>query len=94
MLPRNLSFVYNGTQLEIVRSFKYLGIVFTVGGSFAEAQHTLAGQAQKAIFQLHKYLYKFTFIPPKYTQLQKKPISHFSGQFWKTELRNENMCIP
>ena len=31
MLPRNLSFVYNGTQLEIVRSFKYLGIVFTVG---------------------------------------------------------------
>ena len=26
----------------------------------------------------------------KYTQLQKKPISHFSGQIWKT-LRNEEM---
>ena len=29
-----------------------------------------------------------------YTQLQKKPISHFSGNFLKTELRNENICIP
>ena len=29
-----------------------------------------------------------------YTQLQKKPISHFSGQLWKTELRNENIFIP
>ena len=31
---------------------------------------------------------------PSYTQLQKKPISHFSGQLWKSELRNENMFIP
>ena len=29
-----------------------------------------------------------------YTQLQKKPISHFSGQLWKTELRNEIIFIP
>ena len=29
-----------------------------------------------------------------YTQIQKKPISHFSGQLWKSELRNENICIP
>ena len=30
----------------------------------------------------------------KYTQLQKKPISHFSWQLWKSELRNENIFIP
>ena len=65
LLLRNLVFYYNGHQLEIVKSFKYLGIVFTVGGSFAEAQNTLAGQAQKAIFELNKYLYKFTYITPK-----------------------------
>ena len=29
-----------------------------------------------------------------YTQLQKKPISHFSGHLWKPELRNENIFIP
>ena len=60
LLPRNLVFYYNGHQLEIIKIFKYLGIVFTVGGSFAEAQNTLAGQAQKAIFKLNKYLYKIT----------------------------------
>ena len=52
--------------LEIVKRFKYLGVVFTVSGSFSEAQNTLAGQAQKAIFKLIKYLYKFTFISPKH----------------------------
>ena len=43
ILPRNLAFYYNGQQLEIVKNFKYLGIVFTAGGSFAEAQNALAG---------------------------------------------------
>ena len=49
ILPRNLVFNYNGTLLEIVTNFKYLGIGFTAGRSFSEAQATLAGQAQKAI---------------------------------------------
>ena len=30
----------------------------------------------------------------KYTQLQKKPISQFSEQLGKSELRNENIFIP
>ena len=45
--------------------------------------------------------YHFFFICPIYrhtrtiyTQLQKKPISHFSGQLWKSELRNENIFMP
>ena len=46
----NLVFYYDGEPLEIVSKFKYLGVVFTAGGSFSEAQNTLAGQAQKTIF--------------------------------------------
>ena len=57
-----MSFYYNGERLEYVKEFKYLGTVFTTGGSFAEAQNTLSGQAQKAIFKLNKYLYKFIYI--------------------------------
>ena len=68
ILPRNLAFFYNEQQVEIVNKLRYLGITFTVGGSFSEAQITLAGQAQKAIFQLNKYLYKFTFLPPTQTR--------------------------
>ena len=66
MLPRNLSFYYDDEPLEIVKKFNYLGIVFTTGGSFAEAQMTLAGQSQKAIFKMKKYLYKFTFLSPRH----------------------------
>ena len=86
LLPRNLSFSYEGEVLEIVKSFKYLGIVFTAGGSFSEAQNTLAGQAQKAIFKLNKYLYKFTFISPEHKlELFDKlisPILNYSCEVW------------
>jgi hypothetical protein len=42
-LQSNISFSYNGNPVEIVCKFTYLGIVFTTGGSFSEAQSTLAG---------------------------------------------------
>ena len=37
---------------------------------------------------------KDTNVNKNYTQLQKKPISHFSGELWKIEVRNENIFIP
>ena len=58
ILNRNLKFYYNIEVLEIVNKFSYLGIVFTAGGSFRDTQATLAGQAQKAIYKLKRYLFK------------------------------------
>ena len=61
-------------------------MVFTVGGSFSEAQNTLAGQAQKAIFQLNKYLYKFTILSPRHKlDLFDKlilPILNYGSEVW------------
>ena len=34
ILPRNLRFFYNNQELEIIKSFSYLGIVFTPGVHF------------------------------------------------------------
>ena len=86
LLPRNLAFTYNRIPLEIVSQFKYIGIVFTPSGSFSEAQSTLAGQAQKAIFKLNKYLHKFTYISPKHKlDLFEKlvsPILNYSSAVW------------
>ena len=86
ILSRNLSFYYNEQQFEIVNKFRYLGLVFTVGGSFSEAQNTLAGHAQKAIFQLNKYLYKFTFLSPRHKlDLFDKlllPILNYGSEVW------------
>ena len=64
-LPRNMAFVYDNEPLEIVNTMRYLGIVFTPGGSFSEAQNTLPGQAQNSIFKMNKYLHKFIFFNTK-----------------------------
>jgi hypothetical protein len=65
-LPRNLEFLYNEQSIQIVNNFCYLGVVFTSGGSLSTAHNTIAGQAQKAVFKLNKYLYKFTYLQPKH----------------------------
>ena len=36
-LRRHLNFEYNGENIEIVKKFTYLGVVFMTGGSFSEA---------------------------------------------------------
>ena len=38
ILPRNLSFTFQGNMIEIVNKFVYLGISFSTGGSFTETQ--------------------------------------------------------
>lgn len=85
-LARNLKFYYDGLELSIVGSFSYLGVVFTPGGSFSLAQNTLSGQAQKAIFRLNSYLYKFTEISP-YHRLELfdklvAPILNYAAEVW------------
>ena len=57
ILPRDLKFYLDNSIIEIISKFSYLGIVFTTGGSFSEAQKTLSGQAQKAIYKLKRYFY-------------------------------------
>ena len=54
-LAQNLVFMYGDINLEIVKKFNYLGIVFTPGGSFSEAQTSLSGQDFKAINAMNRY---------------------------------------
>lgn len=86
ILPRLLKFYYGVEELEIVSSFSYLGIVFTPGGSFSNAQKTLSGQAQKAIFKLNRYLHDFVNVTPRHTlELFDKlvtPILNYGAEVW------------
>lgn len=86
ILPKNMKFYYNDVEIQIVNSFSYLGIVFTPGGSFSNAQSTLAGQAQKAIFKLNSYLYKFIDISPIHVlDLFDKlvlPVLNYGAEVW------------
>ena len=85
-LPRDLRFIYNGEEIEIVKQFSYLGIVFTFGGSCHETQETLAGQALKAISAMNTYLYKFTHLKPSHIlDLFDKlisPILNYGSELW------------
>ena len=49
-LPNNTVFNSDNVEIEIVKNFTYLGIVFSTGGSFSKTQSALSGQALKAIF--------------------------------------------
>jgi len=85
-LPNNTVFNFDNVEIEIVKNFTYLGIVFSTGGSFSEAQSALSGQALKAIFQMNTYLHKFTSLSVQHRlYLFEKlitPISNYGSQVW------------
>jgi len=93
-LRRNMNFAYKGEVIKIVKSFTYLGIVFTTGGSFTSTFETLAGQASKAVFKLNSYLLNFPSINIQ-TKLQLfdtlvLPILNYGSEIWGL---NESMTL-
>ena len=85
-LAQNLVFMYGDINLEIVKKFNYLGIVFTPGGSFSEAQAILSGQALKAILPMNRYLNNFVHLKPSHIlDLFDKlisPILNYGSEVW------------
>ena len=84
VVSRQTRFYYGDLELETVNKFTYLGIVFTVGGSFADAHIALVGQALKSIFALNKYVRKFVNLKPKHVldlfDKLVKPILSYSSE--------------
>jgi hypothetical protein len=85
-IRQNIQFMYDNKIIEIVSKFTYLGIVFTSGGAFGETTEALCGQAQKAIFKLNSYLYKYPGIKISHSlELFDKlilPILHYGSEVW------------
>ncbi|XP_071172172.1 uncharacterized protein [Mytilus edulis] len=51
-LPRNLNFNLNGTELEIVNSFNYIGIDLARSGNFKRAKPSIANKTTKAFYEV------------------------------------------
>ena len=51
---QNFNFILNNESIEIVKEFKYLGVLFSRSGSFFTAKKHIAAQATRAIFCLLK----------------------------------------
>jgi len=54
---RNFNFTIAGNNIEIVDSYKYLGVYFSSNGSFYKARSHLVSQAWKAMYLLYKRIY-------------------------------------
>lgn len=65
----NLTFKINATQLECVREYKYLGIIFSLNGSFNRAQADLYHRGQKAFFKLTSLFKNVSCSPDKFLYL-------------------------
>ena len=79
---RKTVFHYNNSLIEIVSKFSYFGLVFTTSRYFTECQSKLAGQAQKAIFKLYKYV---NIAPKHRLELFDKlitPILNYGSEVW------------
>ena len=53
-LPQNVSFSYDNLNLEIVKNFNYLGIIFTRTGNVRSLTKHLAAKALKAMYEVSK----------------------------------------
>ena len=83
--PKSYTFKLNGSDLEVTNEYKYLGIVFTRGGSFIKAKQHIAEQANKALFALLKKIRALSL--PFDIQLELfdktiKPILLYGAEVW------------
>ena len=52
--PQNLSFKYNGSEIEVVKNFNYLGIIFSKTGNFNLAKKRLVDKAVVSMYAVLK----------------------------------------
>ena len=78
-------FYFNDNELESVKEFTYLGIDFTLNGSFSSAVNTLKDKANKAIPPLIDTVFKFEMTYKQATNLFSsliKPILLYGSEIW------------
>ena len=81
----NESWIYNGTPLEVVNDFNYLGTVFNYTGTFVLNQETLVGKGLKAFNCLLYNLKRYPLKPKLICQLFDAfvgSILNYSCEIW------------
>ena len=79
------TFSYLGKPLEMVKEFSYLGIAFSMSGSFSNAIQTLKDKANKAMYPLVDTVFKFSLGVPTSMNLFEKliqPVVLYGSEIW------------
>ena len=59
---QNLSFKYNGSEIEVVKNFNYLGFIFSKTGNFNLAKKRLVDKAVVSMYEVLKLGRKNTYL--------------------------------
>ena len=80
----NYEFTMGGDRLEVVSEYKYLGVIFSKGGSFLTMKKHIALQASKAVFSLLKKARSLLPIDIQIEIFSKtiKPILLYGCEIW------------
>ena len=81
----NLNLQYDGSPLETVNAFTYLGMTLSSNGNFYQAQKALAEQATKALFSLNNLFDKIDLSISEKIKLFDSmilPILNYASEIW------------
>ena len=92
-LRQNEKWYFNGSRLEVVSMYKYLGVVFTPKLVWSECQKTLAMQAQRGLFLIRKFSYACDGLPVdlhfELFDSMILPILLYSSEIWGFNVAND-----
>ena len=82
-------FTFNGSEIEIVHKYKYLGIIFHYNGNFKHAAEHIYQKRLKAIFSLKSRILDFEGINNqmklKLFDTLIRPILTYGSEIWITD---------
>ena len=86
VLARHEKWFFKRERIEVVSCYKYLGVIFSPGGSWFETQKRLANQAKKATNLMKSAFYMYKSINPKILtkvfDAQIQPILTYGSEIW------------
>lgn len=88
----NVSFLCNGNEIEIVKEFKYLGVIFSRTGSFYSTRKYVVTRATRAMYAIIKKSRELNLsIDCQLDMFDKMvvPILLYGSELWGFE----NLCI-
>ena len=89
IVKRNERCYFDGNEIEVVKYYKYLGVLFSSRLSWSPAQALLAAQGSKAMFLIDKLNYTYDFPYHASRKLFDKciiPVLTYGSQIWGTRV--------
>ncbi len=86
----------NGSEIQVVKEYKYLGLLLSANGSLKPGINTLAAQANKALFSLMNSAARLKYPSPRILShlfdSLGRPITEYVSEVWAPSEAEEMKC--